>query len=129
MSHQRVGDPSDILSEGQDVTVKIMDIQNLGQGRNERVSLSLRALESDPWDGVESKLKMGEWYEGVITGLADFGAFVELLPGVRGLIHVSALAEERVYHPSDVVKEGQQVSVRIVEIDIQRKRISLALTG
>ncbi len=129
MSHQRVGDPSDILNEGQDITVKIMDIQNLGQGRNERVSLSLRALESDPWDGVENKLKMGEWYEGVITGLADFGAFVELIPGVRGLIHVSALAEERVYHPSDVVQEGQQVSVRIVEIDIQRKRISLALTG
>ncbi len=129
MSHQRIGDPSDLLQEGQEITVKIMDIQNLGEGRNERVSLSLRALESDPWEGIDDKLKMGEWYEGVITGLADFGAFVELLPGVRGLIHVSALATERVYHPSDVVKEGQQVSVRIVEIDKQRKRISLALTN
>ena len=127
ISHQRVGDPADILSEGQQITVKVMDIQNLGQGRNERVSLSLRALESDPWEGIEDKLKPGEWYDGVISGLADFGAFVELLPGVRGLIHVSALAPERVYHPSDVVKEGQQVSVRVVELDKQRKRISLSL--
>ncbi|MBU0742707.1 S1 RNA-binding domain-containing protein [bacterium] len=129
MSHQRIANPGDILSEGQEITVKIMDIQNLGQGRSERVSLSLRALESDPWDGIEDKLKPGEWYEGVITGLADFGAFVELLPGIRGLIHVSALSDERVYHPSDVVKEGQQVSVRIIEIDKQRKRISLSITG
>lgn len=127
ISHERVGDPGDVLSEGQEITVKVMDIQNLGQGRSERVSLSLRALESDPWIDVEDKLKQGEWYEGVISGLADFGAFVELLPGIRGLIHVSALADERVYHPSDVVKEGQQVSVRVVEIDKQRKRISLSL--
>ena len=93
----------------------------------EEKETELRALESDPWDGVEDKLKPGEWYDGVISGLADFGAFVELLPGVRGLIHVSALAQERVYHPGDVVKEGQQVSVRVVEIDKQRKRISLSL--
>ncbi len=127
ISHQRVGDPADVLREGQEVTVKVMELQNLGQGRSERVSLSLRALESDPWEGIDDKLKPNEWYEGVISGLADFGAFVELLPGVRGLIHVSALADERVYHPSDVVQEGQQVSVRVVEIDKQRKRISLSL--
>ena len=129
ISHQRINDPSDVLSDGQEITVKIMDIQNLGQGRSERVSLSLRALEGDPWDDIEDKLKPGEWYDGVVTGLADFGAFVELLPGIRGLIHVSALSLERVYHPGDVVKEGQQVSVRIIEIDKQRKRISLSLTG
>jgi small subunit ribosomal protein S1 len=129
ISHQRIGDPADVLHEGQEITVKIMDIQNLGQGRSERISLSLRALEKDPWDGIEDQLKPGEWYDGVISGLADFGAFVELLPGIRGLIHVSALSTERVYHPGDVVKEGQQVSVRIIEIDKQRKRISLSLTG
>lgn len=129
MSHQRVANPGDILSEGQEISVKVMDIQNLGQGRSERVSLSMRALESDPWDDVEDKLKPGEWYDGVVSGLADFGAFVELLPGIRGLVHVSALAEERVYHPGDVVKEGQQVSVRVIEIDKQRKRISLSIVG
>jgi len=129
ISHERIGDPGDVLSEGQEITVKIMDIQNLGQGRSERISLSLRALESDPWEGIEEKLKPGEWYDGVITGLADFGAFVELLPGIRGLIHVSALSDERVYHPGDVVKEGQQVSVKVIEVDKQRKRVSLSLTG
>ncbi|MBC8425825.1 S1 RNA-binding domain-containing protein [bacterium] len=129
ISHQRIADPGDVLSEGQEINVKIMDMQNLGQGRSERISLSMRAMEEDPWEGIEDKLKPGEWYDGVVTGLADFGAFVELLPGVRGLIHVSALSDERVYHPGDVVKEGQQVSVKVIEIDKQRKRVSLSLTG
>ncbi|MBK6899263.1 MAG: S1 RNA-binding domain-containing protein [bacterium] len=74
-------------------------------------------------------MKLGEWVTGVVTGMADFGAFVELLPGVRGLVHVSALSQERVNHPSDVVREGQEVQVRIVEVDVQRKRISLSLVG
>jgi small subunit ribosomal protein S1 len=129
ISHGRVGHPEEVLAEGQEVQVKVMDLQNLGQGKNERISLSIKAMESDPWEGIEDKLKLGEWVKGVVSGMADFGAFVELLPGVRGLIHVSALSTDRVNHPSDVVREGQAVEVRVLEVDKSRRRISLSLTG
>lgn len=129
ISHHRIADPSEALQEGQAVTVKVTALQNLGEGKTERVSLSIKALDGDPWQDVQDKLKLGEWVTGVVTGMADFGAFVELLPGVRGLVHVSALSQDRVQHPSDVVREGQEVQVRIVEVDVQRKRISLSLVG
>lgn len=129
ISHSRIGHPEEVLNEGQTVQVKVMDLQNLGQGKNERISLSIKSLDADPWDGIEEKLKLGEWVTGVVSGMADFGAFVEVLPGVRGLIHVSALSPDRVNHPSDVVKEGQQVEVRVLEVDKSRRRISLSLTG
>ncbi|MBK9302647.1 MAG: S1 RNA-binding domain-containing protein [bacterium] len=129
ISHHRIADPAEVLQEGQTVTVKVTDLQHVGEGKAERVSLSIKALAGDPWQGVQDKLVLGEWVTGVVTGMADFGAFVELLPGVRGLVHVSALSQERVSHPSDVVREGQEVQVRIVEVDVQRKRISLSLVG
>jgi small subunit ribosomal protein S1 len=127
ISHERIDHPSDVLKEGQEVQVKVVDIQNLGQGKSERISLSLRALASDPWETAGEKLKPGDTISGVISGLAPFGAFVDLIPGIRGMIHISALSEERINHPSDVVEEGQEVTVRIDEIDVSRKRISLSM--
>ena len=127
ISHQRIDHPSDVLTEGQEVKVKVLDIQNLGQGKSERISLSLRALASDPWEDLGDKLKPGDTVNGTISGLAQFGAFVDLLPGIRGMIHISALSPERIAHPSDVVQEGQEVTVRIEEVDAGRKRISLSL--
>ncbi len=128
ISHAHVDDPADHLREGQQLQVQVIDIQDLG-GQHERISLSLKALADDPWQEVEQRLQVGQWVKGVVTGLADFGAFVELWPGVRGLIHVSELSEQRVGHPREVLREGQEVSVKVKEIDLPRRRIGLSLVG
>ena len=128
ISHAHVSDPADHLQEGQTLQVQVIEIQDLG-GPRERISLSIKSLADDPWQEVPRRLTEGEWTTGVVTGLADFGAFVELWPGVRGLVHVSEMADGRVTHPRDVLREGQEVRVRVKEIDPGRRRISLSLVG
>jgi len=128
ISHAHVDDPAEHLREGQRLQVQIIEIQDLG-GPRERISLSLKSLADDPWSDAAQKLPVGEWVQGVVSGLADFGVFVELLPGVRGMIHVSELSDQRVTHPRDVLREGQQVRVKIKEFDRDRRRISLSLIG
>ncbi|HPF35549.1 MAG TPA: S1 RNA-binding domain-containing protein [Candidatus Krumholzibacteria bacterium] len=129
ISHARVSHPGDALKEGQEVEVKVMDIQNLGRGKEERISLSMKALAGNPWDRIREKYNEGDWVEGVVVGLAPYGAFVELEPGLTGLVHISALSSDRIEHPADVVQEGQQVSVRVIEVDPARQRISLSITS
>ncbi len=126
ISHQRVGNPADVLQEGQTVKVKVMEIQNLGQGRSERISLSIKALASDPWPTSASGLVPGTDVEGKVTRLVDFGVFVELLPGIEGLVHISELANRRIIHPREVLNEGEVINVRIVDVDLERRRISLS---
>ncbi len=127
ISFQRVGDPSDVLQEGQTVKVKIMEIQNLGQGRSERISLSIKALASDPWPDTAESLSPGTDVKGLVTRLVDFGVFVELLPGIEGLIHISELANRRIIHPREVVNEDETITVRVLDVDLDRRRISLSL--
>lgn len=127
ISHQRVNDPADVLKEGQEVKVKVLEIQNLGEGRSERISLSIKALAQDPWPASTTALVPGNDVQGQVTRLVDFGVFVELLPGVEGLIHISELANRRVVHPREIVNEGEEVSVRILDVDLNRRRISLSL--
>lgn len=126
ISHQRVGNPADVLKEGQAVKVKVLEIQNLGQGRSERISLSIKSLASDPWPTLASSLTAGSDLPGRVTRLVDFGVFVELQPGVEGLIHISELANRRIIHPREVVNEDDQITVRILDVDLQRRRISLS---
>jgi small subunit ribosomal protein S1 len=126
ISHQRVGDPSEVLQEGQSVNVKVLEIQNLGQGRSERISLSIKALASDPWPETASSMTPGTDVTGKVTRLVDFGVFVELRPGVEGLIHISELANRRIIHPREVVNEGEDISVRVLDVDLSRRRISLS---
>jgi small subunit ribosomal protein S1 len=126
ISHARVSDPAEVLQEGQDVQVQILEIQNLGHGRDERISLSIKALAQDPWPTTAGGLTVGSDVIGKVARLADFGAFVELLPGVEGLVHVSELANRRLVHPREVVSEGDEISVRILDVDLQRRRISLS---
>lgn len=128
LSHSRVEHPSDVVEEGQEVTVQVMDVQHLGRGRDERISLSLKAMQGDPWADIGQKFVMGEWYEGVVVGTTNFGAFVELMPGVNGLVHISAISSDPISHPDDVLTIGQQVSVRVVDIDTDRRRVSLSIT-
>jgi small subunit ribosomal protein S1 len=126
ISHQRVGDPADVLKEGQTVKVKVLEIQNLGMGRSERISLSIKALATDPWPETASSMVPGQDVIGRVTRLVDFGVFVELTPGVEGLIHISELANRRVIHPREVLNEDEEINVRILDVDLDRRRISLS---
>jgi len=127
ISHQRVGNPADVLREGQQVRVQVMEIQNLGQGRSERISLSIKALADDPWPTSAENLVPGTDVSGKVTRLVDFGVFVELMAGVEGLVHISELANRRIIHPREVLNEGEDITVRIVDVDLARRRISLSL--
>jgi small subunit ribosomal protein S1 len=126
ISHQRVGDPSDVLSVGQSVRVKVLEIQNLDMGRSERISLSIKVLATDPWPETAKSMVPGQDVSGRVTRLVDFGVFVELRPGVEGLIHISELANRRVIHPREMLNEGEEISVRILDVDLDRRRISLS---
>ena len=126
ISHQRINDPSDVLSEGQEVKVEVVEIQNQGEGRRERISLSMKTLAEDPWHADASAFELGSDVNGTVTRLVDFGAFVELAPGIEGLIHISELSERRLVHPREVINEGDEISVRVLDVDTGRRRISLS---
>jgi len=124
LSHARVGHPDEVVSKGQRVRVQIKEIDRV-QGK---ISLSLKSLIDDPWNEALRSLAAGRMCEGTVTRLAAFGAFVELVPGVEGLVHVSQMAaDKRVSNPREVVSPGAKVRVRVLEIDPDRRRISLAL--
>ena len=126
ISHQRVADPSDVLKEGQTIKVKVLEIQNLGMGRSERISLSVKALATDPWPETVSSMIPGQDVTGRVTRLVDFGVFVELQPGVEGLIHISELANRRIIHPREILNEDEEINVRVLDVDLDRRRISLS---
>ena len=113
----------ELPEQGSVLTVRIKSID---RAKN-RISLGLGAEDAGPWSSVGSDFVEGEKYPGKVTRILDYGAFVELAPGLEGLIHVSELADHRVDHPRSVVKTGQEVEARVVEIDKDRKRIGLSL--
>jgi len=125
MAHHRLADPSDLLRAGQQVRVLVEQIEAGPDGRT-RISLSMKALEPSVWEKGLGFLE-GEVVRGTVTRLMDFGAFVELTPGVEGLVHVSEVSYERIPHPRKVLAEGQEVEVRILKIDEEKKRISLSI--
>ena len=127
IAHERIAEPGEALRVGQTVRVQVIELQNLGEGRRERVGLSMKALAADPWPETVGSLEVGQEVPGKVLRLVDFGAFVELVPGVEGLIHVSELAGGRVRHPSDVLAEGQQITARVLAVEPERRRISLSL--
>jgi small subunit ribosomal protein S1 len=126
ISHARIADPGDVLQEGQEVRVEVVEIQNKGEGRRERISLSMKTLADDPWPTEAGNLEPGSDVSGTVTRLVDFGAFVQLQPGIEGLVHISELSERRLLHPREVVSEGDEIGVRVLEIDLNRRRISLS---
>lgn len=126
ISRGHVADPRDVLKVGQKVKVQVIALENLG-GERERISLSMKVLEKDPWDGAETKWAAGSIVNGKVVRLTDFGAFVELSPGIDGLVHVSEISSERIDHPSSVLEPGQTVEVRILSVDADSRRISLTM--
>ncbi len=123
ISWQRIGHPKEVLSVGDEIQVKVLEVIP----EKERISLSLRYAQDDPWSNIEEKLQVGEIVNGKVTRLVNFGAFVELLPGVEGLVHISQIADFHVKHPSEVLQENEEVQVKILEINENDKRISLSI--
>lgn len=129
LGYSRVEKPEDVLSLGQEVEVVIIKMEPAqGKERNDRISLSLKALGNDPWNDVVKNLREGQRIKGKITRLQPFGAFVEIAPAVEGLVHISELgAGRRINHPKEVVSEGQEVEAVVLAIDSDKRRLSLSL--
>jgi small subunit ribosomal protein S1 len=123
LSWSHVNHPSEVLEIGQTVKVKVLDIDR----ERQRISLGLKQTQSDPWQQVLEHYHEDDVVEGRVTKVVTFGAFVEILPGVEGLVHISELAQHHVENPREVVSQGDPVNVLILEIDGDRRRLSLSL--
>ena len=123
LSFDRVTDAGDVVEVGQELNVKVIHTD----WKNERVSVSLKALLSDPWEDAAAKFPVGTKVDGKISKIMDFGLFVNLDKGIDGLVHISEVAHKRVTNIADELSIGQEVSAKILEIDKDRKRISLSI--
>jgi small subunit ribosomal protein S1 len=123
LSWSHVNHPSEVVGIGDTVRIKVLDIDRDRQ----RISLGLKQTQEDPWQRVVSTHRPGDVLEGTVTKVVAFGAFVEILPGVEGLVHISELADHHVESPSEVVEPGTTLNVKILEIDEERRRLSLSI--
>ena len=123
ISYKHVDKPSDVLKVGQDVKVKVIGIDN----DRHRISLSIKQTEPSPFEQATADLKEGDIFEGEVKSLTNFGAFVEVADGIQGLVHVSEISNKHVDKPSDVLKVGQSVKVKVLNIDPSDRRISLSI--
>lgn len=124
MSHQRVADPKKIVKEGDKIQVMVIGIDK----DKRRISLSLKTLQKDPWEEAVNQFPSGTVITGTVKKLMEFGAFVELAPGLEGLVHISQLSLKRVNKPQDVVKEGDTVRAKVLGVDLEKRRISLSMS-
>ncbi|HSM19099.1 MAG TPA: 30S ribosomal protein S1 [Hyphomicrobiales bacterium] len=121
---RRINHPADVLSVGQTVKVQIIKVNQ----ETHRISLGMKQLEADPWEGIEAKYPVGTKFKGRVTTITDYGAFVELEPGIEGLIHVSEMSwTKKNVHPGKIVSTSQEVEVMVLEVDPVKRRISLGL--
>lgn len=124
MAWRRVNHPSEILSIGESIKVQVIKINK----ETHRISLGMKQLQEDPWDTVERKYPYGSTHTGRVTNITDYGAFVELEPGIEGLVHVSEMSwTKKNVHPGKIVSTSQEVEVMVLEIDSQKRRVSLGL--
>ncbi|WP_350299374.1 30S ribosomal protein S1 [Peribacillus frigoritolerans] len=123
LSHQHVEKASDVVSEGDKVQVKVLSIDR----DNERISLSIKDTLPGPWAGIAEKAAKGSTLEGIVKRLVSFGAFVEIFPGVEGLVHISQISHKHIATPQEVLKEGQSVEVKVLEVNETDQRLSLSI--
>ncbi len=124
MSYKRVNHPSEVINIGDTVKVQIVRINP----ETQRISLGMKQLESDPWDGVAAKYPIGMKMRGTVTNITEYGAFVEIEPGIEGLVHVSEMSwTKKNVHPGKIVSTSQEVDVMVLEVDSDKRRISLGL--
>jgi len=123
LAWERVKHPSEVVQEGQKVRVRIEKIDEA----TGKISLSLKNPEEHPWTNIEQRFPVGATVKGPVSRIAQFGAFVKLAPGVEGLIHISELAHHKVYKVENVVKEGEEVECKVLDVDPEAQRMSLSL--
>jgi small subunit ribosomal protein S1 len=123
MSHQHVAKPSDVVQEGQKVQVKVLNVDR----DNERISLSIKDTLPGPWTNLAEKAPKGSTLTGVVKRLVSYGAFVEVFPGVEGLVHISQIAHKHIATPHEVLKEGQEVQVKVLDVNEAEQRLSLSI--
>ena len=123
VAHEHVSNVYDVLSEGQEVQVKVLSVDPV----NERISLSIKDTLAGPWEGIEEKAAKGSVLTGVVRRLVTFGAFVEVFPGVEGLVHISQIAHKHINTPHEVLEEGQEVQVKVLEVSEDEKRLALSI--
>ena len=123
LSWKHIDHPSEVVEVGQEVTVEVLDVDM----DRERVSLSLKATQEDPWQQFARTHQIGQVVPGKVTKLVPFGAFVRVDEGIEGLVHISELAERHVEIPEQVVQVGDDIFVKVIDIDLERRRISLSL--
>lgn len=123
LAHHRVEKPSDVVEEGEVVNVKILSVDV----DSERISLSIKETLPGPWDEIADKISVGDVIDGTVRRLVSFGAFVEVAPGVEGLVHISQIANRHIATPSEVLTEGESIQVKVLDINIEDRRISLSI--
>jgi len=124
----RVAQPEDVISQGEKLTVKVLSIEPDPKRKGLRIALSAKQAQADPWEGAVKDIAPGDVVEGTVVRLAPFGAFVELIPGVEGLVHISELSYvKRVLKPEEVVQPGEVVQVLVKDVDLEQRRIGLSL--
>ncbi len=123
LSHEHVEKVSDVLKEGETVKVKVLSIDR----DSERISLSIKETLPGPWEGIEEKAPKGSVLEGTVKRLVSYGAFVELFPGVEGLVHISRISHDHIGTPDEVLKEGQKIEVKVLDVNPNEERLSLSI--
>lgn len=123
LSHEHVEQVSDVIQEGQEVKVKVLSVDR----DSERISLSIKDTLPGPWEGIEDKAPRGSVHTGTVKRLVSYGAFIEVFPGIEGLVHISQIAHSHIGTPHEVLKEGQEVQVKVLDVNKQDKRLSLSI--
>lgn len=123
LSWQHVAHPKDVVSEGQAVRVKVLKVDAAAG----KISLSIKAAQPGPWDSATSQFNAGDIVTGTVRRLVKFGAFVEIAPGVEGLVHISQIAHRHIETPNEVLQEGQEVQAKVLEFNAAEKRVSLSI--
>ncbi|MGV2938422.1 30S ribosomal protein S1 [Mesobacillus sp. LC4] len=123
LSHEHVEKPSDVVEEGQQVQVKVLSVDR----DNERISLSIKETLPGPWSDIDEKAPKGSTLEGTVKRLVSYGAFVEVFPGVEGLVHISQISHKHIGTPHEVLQEGQTVKVKVLDVNKEDQRLSLSM--
>lgn len=123
LSHEHVKSPEDVVSIGETVNVKIKSVDK----DSERISLSIKDTLPSPFESIKGEFNEGDVIEGTVVRLANFGAFVEIKPGVQGLVHISEISHSHIGSPSEALEPGQVVSVKVLGVDVENERISLSI--
>jgi len=123
LSHEHVNKPTDVVHEGQKVQVKVLSVDR----DHERISLSIKETQPGPWANIVEKAPKGSVLTGTVKRLVSYGAFVEVFPGVEGLVHISQIAHKHIATPHEVLKEGQEVKVKVLDVNEQEQRLSLSI--